>query len=132
MSHFVYALHWGDNVPFYVGMTSGLARRERDHRIRARAYVGEKVPQLAVLAEYAEREAAIAGEVLAWESLTRLGHQLNNDRPNIASSAPTLEERQARGRKGGLAGSDTKAACSCGRVMKPSSMVMHRRFTGHN
>jgi len=91
--HFVYYLHHDDDIPFYVGQTKNTEHRLGFWRVYGAAFGHDSV-RMTVLAKYATKSAADGGEVAAWESLTRLGFRLNNERPWDAGSA---RRRRAQG-----------------------------------
>ena len=137
----VYALH-RSGIPFYVGCTTDTRRRAKAHYTHY-GFGTVLVP----LAAYSTIKAGYSAEVIAWESLTRLGHPIENKRPSGLPTAffqrtseqcaeharrterlLTPEQRKARARSGALAANATRVTCpECDFTSSPGAVGMHRK-----
>ncbi len=99
MTATVYALtRGGTDEFFYVGCTADRRERLKRHRHKRT----DDTIQLVPLATYSTIEAAYRAERIAWESLSRLGAELENARPSgllAPGYSKTDEQRRESARK---------------------------------
>lgn len=100
--------------------------REWDHLKHARNFGIDDV-RLVLLAEYGTKAAMRAGEICAWESLTRSGFVLTNARPDR-----TADEREERIKAGLYEARRHRALSGMGKRGGTRAMVLRVTCPVHN